>query len=94
MKFIIPKNYNYRMKFLGFIDYFTGIIDLILGIILYFLISLIIKNIEIKIYVFISLYSPIIFFSILGLGNENIISVARYMFKYLIRQKVYLYNKI
>ena len=45
-------------------------------------------------YVFISLYSPIIFFSILGLGNENIISVARYMFKYLIRQKVYLYNKI
>ena len=39
MKFIIPKNYNYRIKFLGFIDYFTGIIDLIFGIILYFLTS-------------------------------------------------------
>ena len=93
MKFIFPKNYNYRIKFLGFIDYFTGIIDLIIGIILYFLLSIFIKNIELKIYLFISLYSPIIFFSVLGVENENIISVARYLIKYFIKPKVYLYIK-
>lgn len=91
MKFIFPKNYRYRFKFLGFIDYFTGIVDLIIGIFLY-LILLMIKNVEIRIYVFVSLYSPVILFSIFGLGNENIISVVRYMMKYFLKQKVYLYK--
>lgn len=93
MKFIFPKNYKYRLKFLGFIDYFTGIVDLIIGIILYLILSIIVKNIETKIYFFISLYSPVILFSIFGIGKENILSVTRYMFKYIINQKVYLYGR-
>lgn len=93
MKFIFPKNYKYHLKFLGFIDYFTGIIDLILGIIIYLILTLIVKNIEIRIYIFISLYLPIILFSVLGIGNENILSVARYMVKFMIKPKVYLYGR-
>lgn len=93
MKFIFPKNYKYRLKFLGFIDYFTGIVDLVIGLIIYLILLLIVKNIEVRIYIFISLYSPIILFSVLGIGNENILNVVRYMFKYLVKQKVYLYGK-
>lgn len=93
MKFIFPKNYKYRLKIFGFIDYITGVIDLIIGIIMYLLLNLIVNNIEIRIYIFISLYFPIILFSVLGIGNENIINVVRYMFKYIIKQKVYLYGK-
>lgn len=93
MKFIFPKNYKYRVKILGFIDYITGVIDLIIGIVMYLLLNLIIDNIEIKIYIFISLYSPIILFSVFGIGNENIINVIRYIFKYIVKQKVYLYGK-
>lgn len=94
MKFVFPKNYKYRLKFLGFIDYFTGIVDLVIGIIMYLVLLIIVKNIEIRIYIFISLYSPIILFSIFGIGNENILNVSRYMFKYLVKQKVYLYGRI
>mgnify|MGYP003425418423 CR=1 FL=1 len=93
MKFIFPKNYKYRLRFLGFIDYFTGIVDLIIGIIMYFILNIIIKNIEIRIYIFISLYFPIILLSIFGMGNENILIVIKYMFKYVVKQKVYLYGR-
>ena len=93
MKFIFPKNYKYRLKFLGFIDYFTGIVDLVIGIIIYLILSVIVKDIEIKIYIFISLYLPIILFSVFGIGNENILNVSRYMIKYIVKQKVYLYDK-
>ena len=39
MKFIFPKNYRYHLKLLGFIDYITGIIDLIIGIIMYLILN-------------------------------------------------------
>ena len=93
MKFIFPKNYKYHLKFLGFMDYVTGVFDLIIGVILYFLISIIVKNIELKIYIFISLYFPILLMSIVGIGNENILIVFRYIIKYLLKPKVYVYDK-
>lgn len=93
MKFIFPKNYRYHLKLLGFIDYITGIIDLIIGIMMYLILNIIINNFELRIYIFVSLYFPVILFSIFGIGNENIINVARYIFKYIIKQKVYLYGK-
>lgn len=93
MRFIIPKNYKYQMKFLGFINYTTMVIDTIIAILLLGLLSIFIKNIEIKIYIFVSLYLPVILFSIFGIGNENIAYVTKYIFKYIIKQKVYLYNK-
>ena len=93
MKFIFPKNYKYHLKLLGFMDYVTGVFDLIIGVILYFLISIIVKNIELKIYIFISLYFPILLMSIVGIGNENILIVFRYIIKYLLKPKVYVYDK-
>lgn len=93
MKFIIPKNYKYQMKFLGFINYNTMVIDVIIAVLLLGFLSLFIKNIEIKIYIFVSFYLPIILFSIFGIGNENIIDVIKYMIKYIVKPKIYLYYK-
>lgn len=93
IKFIFPKNYKFSFKLLGFIDYKTAIFDILYGIILFFIINLIIKNINLKIYIFISLYFPIVLFSFLGVNDENIIDVIRYLVKYFISQKVILYNR-
>ena len=93
LRFVIPKNYKYQMKFLGFINYTTILIDTVIAILLLGLLSIFIKSIEIKIYIFVSLYFPVILFSIFGIGNENIVYVTKYIIKYIIKQKVYLYNK-
>ena len=87
MHFIFPKNYNFKPKLLGFIEYSTAILDVIIGVILYFLVNLIFKSINLKIYVFISLFLPILLISILGVNKENIISVFIYVFKFFKNQK-------
>ena len=93
MKFIFPKNYNFKPKLFGFIEYSTAILNVILGIFIYKFVNLIFTNINTKIYIFISLYFPIFLISILGINKESFISVFRYIFKFIKNQNVYLYNK-
>ncbi len=93
MKFIFPKNYNFKPKLLGFIEYSTAILDTIIGIILYFLVNFIFTNLNIKIYVFVSLFFPIILISILGINKEGFICIFIYMSKFIKNQNIYLYNK-
>ncbi len=93
MHFIFPKNYNFKPKLLGFIEYTTAIIDAIIALFLYAIINLIFTNINIKIYVFISLYLPILLISILGINRESILSVCIYLFKFIKNQNIYLYKK-
>lgn len=93
MHFIFPKNYDFKSKLLGIIDYSTAILDLIIGILIYLLVNLIFENINLKIYVFTSLFFPVLLISILGINKENIISIVIYMFKFLKNQNIYLYKK-
>lgn len=93
MHFIFPKNYDFRPKLLGFIEYSTAIIDSILGILIYSIVNFIFKDIDLKIYFFIAFFFPILIISILGINRENFISVFIYMFKFFKNRKVYLYNK-
>lgn len=93
MKFIFPKNYNFKYKLLGFIDYSTAILDAIIGFILLGVIHLFISSIVTKIYIFIILYVPIFLFSIFGIGRENLLSVIYYIFKFFQRRGIYLYKK-
>ena len=81
MHFIFPKNYNFKQKLLGFIDYSTAILDTIIGIIIYFLVNVFFTNLNVKIYVFVSIFFPILLISILGINKESFISVFTYMFK-------------
>lgn len=93
MHFIFPKNYNFKQKLLGFIDYSTAILDTIIGIIIYFLVNIFFTNLNVKIYVFVSIFFPILLISILGINKESFISVFTYMFKFIKNQNVYLYNR-
>lgn len=93
MKFIIPQNYNFKSKIFGFLDYSTAIFIIIWCSIIFCILHLFIKNWDIKIFLFISLSFPIILFSIVGLNGEPIIYVLKYMLKYILRPKLYLYKK-
>lgn len=93
MKFIFPKNYNYSMKLLGFINYSTAMIDTIIGVIIFGIVNFIFSNLSLKIYFFIGLYLPILLFSIFGINKESFIDVTRYIFKFIKNRKVYLYDK-
>ena len=93
MKFIFPKNYNFKTKLFGLIDYSTAILNLIWIILIYFISNLFFNNLSIKIFFIISLCFPLFIFSIVGFNNENILCVIIYFFKYLFRPKLYLYDK-
>ena len=93
MHFIIPKNYKFKPKLFGLIDYQTAILDSIWAGILYVLINLFFSSLATKIYVFIALFVPFLLFSIVGVHNEPIISVLIYVFKYYKNQKLYLFKK-
>lgn len=93
MHFVFPKNYNFKQKLLGFIDYSTAILDTIIGIIIYLLVNVFFTNLNVKIYVFVSLFLPILLISILGINKESFISVFTYMFKFVKNQNVYLYSR-
>ena len=93
MHFIFPKNYNFKPKLFGIIDYSTAIIDIFLGIILFSITNFLFNNITIKIYFFISLYFPILLFSFLGIQKESFLNVLLYMVKFFKNQNIYLYIK-
>lgn len=93
MHFIFPKNYNFKPKLFGFIEYTTAIIDGIIALLLYGFVNLVFTSINIKIYVFIAFFLPILLISILGVNRESIVSVFIYMFKFIKNQNIYLYNK-
>lgn len=93
MKFIFPQNYHFKNKILGFIDYTTAFVNVVWYAIVLILVNLIFKSINLKIMVFITLCFPLLLFSFSGFNGENIISVFRYFFKFLFRQKLYFYSK-
>lgn len=93
MNFIFPKNYNFKPKLFGIIDYSTAILNLIVGIIIFFITNIFFTNINIKIYFFISLYFPIFLFSVIGIEHESFLNVFYYMFKFFKNQNIYLYKK-
>ena len=93
MRFIFPKNYKYRAKIFGFIDYVTAIVDLLIGIILFLILKIFIAKISTRIYIFIILFVPIILFSIFVSDGENIIVYLIRIIKFIKRRGVYFYNK-
>ncbi len=93
MKFIIPQNYDLNPKIFGIIDYSSALLDVIWGGLIFILLKLIHKTINLKIFLFIISVLPVIIFSIVGVNGENIIYVIKYMAKYILIPKVLLYEK-
>ena len=93
MKFIFPQNYNFNSKLLGLIDYVSALIDLIWGGIIFIILNLLFKSLQIKIFIFIILFLPIFIISIVGINGENMLHVIIYFFKFVLKNKIYIYNK-
>lgn len=93
MHFIIPKNYKFKPKLFGLIDYQTAILDTFWAVILYFIVNIIFSTISLKVYFFIVFFLPVLLFSIIGINHESILSVLIYLFKFYKNQKIYLYKK-
>ena len=94
MKFIFPQNYNFKSKILGILDYSTAIFNIIWYILVWTLLSIFSMNLKIKIFIFILLSFPLLLFSIIVFNGENIIYVLKYMLKYFLRPKVYVFKKV
>lgn len=92
MKFIFPQNYHFKNKILGIIDYQTAFVNLVWYIIVFILVNIFFKSINLKITVFISLCFPLLLFSFSGFHGENIIDVIKYLFKFIVKQKLYFYR--
>lgn len=93
MKFIFPQNYHFNNKIFGVIDYSTAIVNIIWCAFVVFLLNLIFNNLSIKIFLTIILCFPLILLSIVGFNGENILFVLSYIFSFMFKQKLFLYNK-
>ena len=93
MKFIFPQNYNFNAKLLGIIDYTSALIDLLWAGIIFLLLNIFFKSLQIKIFIFIILVLPIIIISIVGINGENMLNVIVYFLKFILKPKIYIYDK-
>ena len=93
MKFIIPQNYNFKNKIWGLLDYSTIIINIVWYLIIIFVFHLLFTDWNIKIFFIISFCFPMTLFSILGFYGESMCLVLKYLLKYLLKPKLYLYKK-
>lgn len=93
MKFIIPQNYNFKSKLFGVIDYSTIILNIVWYGFIFSILYLLFNNWNIKIFLLISLCFPITLFSFIGFNGEPLPYVLRYLLKYILRPKLYLYKK-
>ena len=93
MKFIFPQNYNFKIKFLGFLDYSTITLNIIWLAIILIIVNLFDFTLYTKILFIIIFSFPLFIFSIIGFNSENIIYVFFYIIKFLLKPKVYLYKK-
>lgn len=93
LKFIFPQNYNFANKIFGVIDYTTAIINILWIFLVFLILNFLFNSISIKIFLGIIFCLPLLLLSFVGLNGENILYVFSYMFKFIFRQKLFLYNK-
>ena len=93
MKFIFPQNYNFKNKLFGILDYSSLILNIIWDFIIFILINIFFKSLNIKIFMFILFCFPIFLFSIIGFNHENIVYILVYILHYIKSSKLYLYSK-
>ena len=93
MKFIIPQNYSFKNKILGIIDYSSAFFNIIWYVIIFIILNSLFNDWNIKIFLLISLCFPITLFSLICFNCEPIVYVFKYIIKFLLKPKLYLYKK-
>ncbi len=93
MKFIFPQNYKFNTKLFGILDAQTAVVGAVWAGIMHLLLNCIFKSLYIKIFLFIVTVFPIIIFIIVVFNGENIINVAIYMIKFIMKRRIMFYGK-
>lgn len=93
MNFIFPRNYNFKNKFLGLIDYQTLLILFIWSAFIYCSINFFNLSFTVKIIFFIVFTLPIDIISIFSFSNDSFLYIFLYIFKYMLSPKLYLFSK-
>lgn len=93
IKFIFPQNYNFKPKLFGIIDYSSAIFCVIWCILILFIFNLIFDNLQLIVSFSIIAILPVLIFCFVGFNGENIGNVIKYIFFYLTRPKIYVFNK-
>ena len=93
MKFIFPRNYDFKNKLLGIFDYSTIFLNFIWCSIIFIFINLFFKSLNFKIFLFILFCFPFLLISISGFNGESFIYVFQYVSSFVSKQKLYLYSK-
>ena len=92
MKYIFPKNYSFKNKIFGIIDYPTAIFNVIIFVVVLTIMNVIFRDISTRIIFIIIFYFPILLFSLVGFNNESVLYTIFYIIKYFLSPKLYLYN--
>ena len=91
--YIFPENYNKKEKCLGIIEYKLLVIITIICMIVFYTLKYVSLNMKLKVCLFIVLAGfPIIIISI-GINGENMVDFIKYIFKFLIKPRIYVYRK-
>lgn len=93
MKFIFPKNFNFKNKLFGIIDYNIVLVNIVWYVLILILINIVFKSLQIKIFLFIIFCFPFFLVSVTGLNGENILYVILYLYRFSRKQKLYFYFK-
>ena len=92
MNFIFPQNYNFNSKLFGLIDYNSLILNIIWDGFIFIISNSLFNNLSVKICIIIILCFPLLLFTFVGINNENIIYVFKYVIKFFIKNKLYLFK--
>ena len=93
LKFIFPQNYNFNNKLLGSIDYYTAIFNIIWIFFIIFILNIFFTSLSFKIFIGIILCFPLLLLSFIGFNGENILNVFSYILRFILKPKLFLYNK-
>lgn len=93
-KYIIPKNYDFKPKLFGVIEYKLGVFlsSLILFLVIIF------QNINIsaimKLQIIIIVVIPILMVGTIGVRGEKFFDILKLLLSYYLKPKIYFYSKI
>lgn len=93
MKFIIPQNFDFKNKVFGILDSSTIFFNIFWYGFIFLIFNFLFSSWNLKIFFIISFGFPVTLFSLLGLNGESITYICKYLIKYTLRPKLYLFKK-
>lgn len=93
IKFIFPQNYNFKPKLFGVLDYPTTIFCILWCCLILSISNLFFDSIQLIISFSIIAILPVFIFCFAGFNGENIGAVMKYILLFLVRPKIYVFNK-